>query len=274
MVATPIGNLEDITLRAIRILKEANFILCEDKRVTSRLLNKYQIKSKLIAFHKFNESKLIEDILSLLSAGKNIAMVSDAGTPLISDPGSSLVSKLYEKNVNVIPVPGPSSLTTALSICPFKTDEFLFLGFLPDKSSKRKEIISSLSKRSKLVVLFIAPHDLSKYLKEINEFYPSLVISYVRELTKIYEESWVGNIKELLNISEKKKIKGEIVLFLHFGEQSKKIENNHSNNIQIISQMKDYIAKGYSLKETSKYFSQEFNLSSKKLYDMYIKREG
>ena len=136
VVATPIGNLEDITLRALRVLKEVDYILCEDKRITSKLLNKYAIKSTLIKYHKFNEQKESENILSLLNSGKKIALVSDAGTPLISDPGESLIYEALKNRIKVSPIPGPSSLTSALSLCPFASLEFLFIGFLPHKKSK------------------------------------------------------------------------------------------------------------------------------------------
>ena len=207
IVATPIGNLEDITLRALRILKEVDFILCEDKRITVRLLNKYQIKTKLISFHKFNEQKSTDYIFSLLTSGKNIALVSDAGTPLISDPGTAIVSYARENNVKVISIPGPSALISALSVSPLRIDEFLFLGFLPSKKNKRLKVIFSLSTRSKNIILFVAPHDFKKYIKEICDIYPDIEIFYARELTKIHEEVWYGNIKNLTESLNKKKLK-------------------------------------------------------------------
>ena len=219
VVATPIGNLEDITLRALRILKEVNYILCEDKRITTRLLAKYEIKTKLISFHKFNEIKIIDDILSMLDSGKNIALVSDAGTPLISDPGCQLISSAINNKITTVPIPGPSALSTFLSIFPLRLKEFLFLGFLPHKKSKRRKILELLKSRTETAILFIGPHDFSKYLKEIHELYPDVEIFYARELTKIYEEHWFGNVKELLNIIENKNIKGEITLCLRFDSQ-------------------------------------------------------
>ena len=267
VVATPIGNLEDITLRAIKILKEADYVLCEDKRITSRLLNKYEIKTKLIGFHKFNENRILDNVLSLLTFGKNVALVSDAGTPLVSDPGSVLVSAARKNYINIVCIPGPSSLSSVLSICPFNFQEFLFLGFLPDDKSKRKKIFVSLSQRSKIVILFIAPHDLNKYLNELYDFYPEIEIFYAREVTKIYEESWVGKITELLKLSEEKKLKGEIVLVLNFGSTS--LNNSVSDN-EIIDLTKSYVKKGYSLKEASKAVAKEFNLSSKKPYNLYL----
>ena len=214
VVATPIGNLEDITLRAIRILKEADFILCEDKRQTVKLLNKYEIKSKLISFHKFNEEKIQNEVLSLLNSGKSLALVSDAGTPLISDPGSKLVLACHENKIKVISIPGSSSLTGALSVSGLDLKEFLFVGFLPGKKSKRKRLIASFNERSKNVVLFVGPHDFKKYINEIYEIFSDINVFYGRELTKIHEESWFGNIKELISNLNEFKAKGEIIFCL------------------------------------------------------------
>lgn len=271
IVATPIGNLEDITLRALRILKEVDLILCEDKRVTIKLLNKYKIKTKLISFHKFNESKLLSEVIGSLKSGKSIALVSDAGTPLISDPGSSLVKTVIENNIKVISIPGPSSLTAAISLCPFNIKEFLYIGFLPDEKSKRIKTISKLHDRINNVLLFIAPHDLNKYLNEICDVYPHANVFFVRELTKIYEESWSGKIKDLILITKEKKFKGEMVLILNFDSESN--ENNVISDKNLLKDMEDLITLGISLKETSKTLSAKHNLSSKYLYDLYVKNK-
>ena len=269
IVATPIGNLEDITIRAIRILNKVDFILCEDKRVTIKLLNKHKIVTKLISFHKFNENKLLDEIILKLKSGKNIALVSDAGTPVISDPGVFLVRSATENNIKVISVPGPSSLTAALSICPYMTDEFLYLGFLPDEKGERAKIISKLRERSKTVLLFIAPHDLSKYLNEIYNFYPDVDVFYTREITKMFEDSWCGKIKDLLSIE--KKIKGEIVLILNFDVEVRKDDSLNEENV--LKEMKNFIQAGRSLKDASKELSKEYNVSSKHLYNLYIKNK-
>lgn len=270
VVATPIGNLEDITLRALRILKEVDYILCEDKRVTVKLLNKYNIKSKLISFHKFNEIKTIIEIICLLKDGNNIALVSDAGTPLISDPGRELISALKKENIKIIPIPGACSLTTALSVLPMAFNEFLFLGFLPPEKNKRHKILSSIKRRAKNIILFIAPHDLKKYLNEIFNLYPDVSLSYARELTKIYEEIWHGKIKDLVGVCHGKPLKGEIILGINFDNEDK---NTSLSNEEIIKIMKDHIEKGFSLKDASKQIGKEFTISSNKLYDLYIKNK-
>ncbi len=270
VVCTPIGNLEDMTLRSIRTLKEADFILCEDKRVTQKLLNRYEIKTKLISFHRHNERDEVKNIISSLKTGKNIALVSDAGSPLISDPGCDLISAAYKNGIKVISIPGASALISALSICPIKFTEFTFLGFLPDKASKRNDLISSLGKNYSVVILYIAPHDLKKYIKEIYDQYPTINIFHTRELTKIYEESWYGKIKDFLGLIEKRELKGEMVLVLDF-QEIKSNKTRKSDN-EIIGEMKNYISKGASLKEVSKLCAKEYDLSKKDLYNMYIKK--
>ena len=270
VAATPIGNLEDITLRAIRILKEVDFVLCEDKRVTQKLLNKYEIKTKLISFHKYNEKKESEKILVYLEAGKNIALVSDAGSPLISDPGTELISKAYENNIKVISIPGASALISALSVCPIKFNKFTFLGFLPDTISKRSNLIFSLAKNCSIAVLYVAPHDIKKYAKEIYNQCPEINIFYARELTKIYEESWHGKIKDFVDLLEKKELKGEIVLVLDFQkEKAKKISRE-----EIINHLEKSLKEGKSLKEASKNCAKEYDLSSREIYNLYTKNRG
>lgn len=274
VLATPIGNLEDITLRALKTLKEVDFIFCEDKRVTIKLLNKYEIKSQLIPFHKFNESSQANLILSYLQTGKNIAIVSDAGTPLISDPGSTLISFLTENKVEIVPIPGPSALVTALSACPFPMDNFLFIGFLPSSKSQREKLITSLSSRAQNVIIYVAPHDFHKYVKEIHAIYPDIKVFYGREITKLYEEFWSGSIKELVEDLEVKKIKGEIVLCLHFDKAANHSADNEPTKEELIDSMKKLREDGYSLKEASKILSKKFDLPSKSLYDMYLVKLG
>ena len=244
-------------------------ILCEDKRITIRLLNKYSIKTKLVSFHEHNEKERSKDIISHLKLGKNIALVSDAGSPLISDPGSDLISAAYQNNIKVISIPGPSAVISAVSICPIKFNSFTFIGFLPNKTSKRNELISLLAKNYSVVILYIAPHDFKKYIKEIYSLYPEINIFYARELTKIYEECWYGKIKDLLDLLENKELKGEIVLVLDF--QGHKNKNNITEK-EILDKMRKNIDNGKSLKETSKILGKEYNLSSNGLYALYLKK--
>ena len=273
IVATPIGNLEDMSYRAIRTLKEVDIVLCEDKRITVKLFHRYGISTKLVSYHKFNEAKRIDFILSVLKSSQSVALVSDAGTPLISDPGRRLVSILMKENIKIIPVPGPSSVVSALSVCPFNEGNFFFSGYLPDEKRKREMFLKSLKNLDCTVVSFIPPHDLKKYLTEINKFYPAIELFYAREITKYYEEYWSGTVEELINNLQKKNIRGEIVLCLNFN--SYKSNKTHAKpvfgNEDIFVYVKKYIDKGYSLKQATKAASEELNISGNELYNAYIK---
>lgn len=219
IIATPIGNLEDITLRALRILKEVDTILCEDTRMTQKLLQKYDIKIPTLSYHSHSGLAKVEKIFELLEAGKNLALVSDAGTPTISDPGVLLVSQVKEKfgdTVAIIPIPGPSAVIAALSASGLPSSDFLFLGFLPHKKGREtlfKEI--ALSKRT--VVFYESPHRILKTLESLKKHLGderSVVIA--RELTKIYEEMVTGTAEELLLYFEKNKdkVKGEFAVMV------------------------------------------------------------
>ena len=267
IISTPIGNLEDITYRAIRILKEVDSILCEDKRVTIKLLNKYDINTKMIPYHKFNESESVNKILELIKEGKNIALVSDAGTPILSDPGSIIVKECLKNQIKVIPIPGPSAITASLSVSGFNINDFLFIGFLPDKKNERIKLLSELKNRSNYVVIFMAPHDLNKYTNEIAEIYPDIEVFYIREITKMFENSYKGPIKDFKKYIETSTVKGEMVLILDFSNL--KVERT---NINFNNEIEKQVKNGLSLKEASKLISKEHNVSSKMIYDAYIKK--
>jgi len=273
IVATPIGNLEDITFRAVKTLKEVDVVLCEDKRVTAKLFSRYGINTKLLSCHKFNEAKRIDFVLSVLESSKNIALVTDAGTPLISDPGLRIVSLLREKDIKIIPIPGPSSVISALSVCPFNKGAFFFSGYLPEEKSKRESLFKSLNNFNCTVVFFIPPHDFKKYLIEINNFYSDVELFYAREITKYYEECWNGSVGELIDNLEKKNVKGEIVLCLNFNDYKSKSLDKKNLSVQkdVFIFVKKYINKGYSLKQATKAASKELNISSNELYNAYVK---
>lgn len=268
IVATPIGNLEDITLRAIRTLKEVDLILCEDKRTTIKLLNRHSIKTRLYSYHKFNERSTTDEIIKRLKSGENIALVSDAGTPLISDPGLELIKHTREENIKIIPIPGASAVISAVSISEKIKNEFLFLGFLSNDRSKRIETLKSLEERAKSAVLYVAPHDIKKYLTEIAEIYPDIEVFIAREITKLHEEYISGKIKEVLNKATEKELKGEIVLGLIFNPKEDK---NRLSDEDVIKLTKELIKNGHSLKEASKIVSEENNLSKNKIYNLLVK---
>jgi len=220
VVGTPIGNLEDITLRAIRVLKEADCILCEDTRVTKRLLERYEIKNKkLTAYNERKSGININKVIKLLEEGKNLALVSDAGMPGISDPGSSLLSSLRENfspdELSIVSVPGGSALLSALSISGFRASDFLFLGFLPHKKG-RETLFKEIAKTRRTVVLYESPHRIMKTLESLKKRIPERKIAIARELTKIHEQFISGKAEELLTFfnKNKEKIRGEFVVIV------------------------------------------------------------
>jgi len=200
IVATPIGNLEDITLRAIRVLGEVDAILCEDTRVTSKLLAKYKIQKTLISYHSHSKLAKVEKVFELLEDGKDMALVSDAGTPCISDPGVMLVAQVREHfgdEIKIIPIPGPSAVISALSASGLPSSEFLFLGFLPHKKG-RETLFKEIAVSERTVAFYESPHRILKALESLQKFAPEKKIVIARELTKIYEEFISGTATELL----------------------------------------------------------------------------
>jgi len=214
IVSTPIGNLKDISLRALEILKEVDLILCEDTRTTKKLLNHYEIKTLTLSYHQHSELKKVEDIIQLLSEGKNLALVSDAGTPGISDPGNKLIELAIRKlgnNVKIVPVPGASAVTVAASVAGFPMDKFVFLGFPPVKKKRRKffeEVVGSKYP----VIFYESPHRIIKSLTELDVINNQLLIVVCRELTKKFETIYRGTIEEVLEKLRKEKIRGEFVV--------------------------------------------------------------
>jgi len=211
VVSTPIGNLEDITLRALRILKECDFILCEDTRRSKILLRHYGIDKPLISFYEGNEEKRIPEVMKLLKEGKKVALISDAGTPLISDPGYKLVRRCREEGIRVYPVPGPSAVISALSVSGLGTDKFMFLGFPPKKKGKRLKLLESLKDWDGTVIFYVSPHNVRMFLDEIYETLGDRPVCVCREMTKKFEEYIFGRLSD---VKEKVKEKGEIVLVL------------------------------------------------------------
>jgi 16S rRNA (cytidine1402-2'-O)-methyltransferase len=219
VIATPIGNLEDISLRALRILKEVDLILCEDTRVTKKLLDRYQIKKPLLSYHQHSKLQKIDYIISLLKEGKNLALVSDSGTPGVSDPGNKLVNEVVNwlgDRVKIVPIPGPSALTCAASISGFSMDRFLFLGFLP-KKKKRKEILKEILKSKYPVIFYESPYRILKTLQELKGIMndkqrAASNIVVARELTKKFETIYRGKIDKVIEELEKTPTKGEFVV--------------------------------------------------------------
>ena len=265
LVSTPIGNLGDITLRAIEVLKKSNYILCEDTRVSKILLNKYDIRSKLISNHKFNETKNLNKIVDLLKSGETISLISDAGTPSISDPGSILVNECVKNNIKIIPIPGASAVATALSISGF-SEKFFFYGFLPDK---KQALINDLKKFSKLdgsFVFFISPKKINRVIPELKNNFSGRKIVFCREISKIYEEYIRKDIDDLELF--KKTPKGELTVVISEKKNDKNSSQELSESDKILI---NKMIKRLSVKEITDLISQNKIISKKKIYNYCLK---
>jgi len=225
VVATPIGNLEDITYRAIKVLSKVSFIAAEDTRWTKKLLNHYQIKARLISYHEHNEEKRAEELVNLLLKGEDIALVSNAGTPGISDPGYRLVQRAAETDIEVIPIPGASAVIAALSVSGLPTDSFFFSGFLPRKKGKRERRLKELKDLASTLIFYEAPHRIERTLAEMEEILGDREMVLARELTKLHEEVIRGRISSIKEKLAGKKVRGEITLIIR---GAKKEENSSS----------------------------------------------
>ena len=220
LVATPIGNLEDITLRAIRILKEADIVVAEDTRQTLKLLNHLKISKPMMSYHRHSNDGRLEEIIDKVKQGNNIALVSDAGTPVISDPGEDIVKRAIEENIEIIPIPGPCALIAALISSGIDAKEFTFLGFLPLNKKSRKDKLNEIKLANKTTILYEAPHKLKETLKDLEEITKNRKIVLARELTKIHEEYISGTVKELLEKIDEPK--GEFVIVIDKSNEEKK----------------------------------------------------
>jgi 16S rRNA (cytidine1402-2'-O)-methyltransferase len=220
IVATPIGNLEDITLRAIRILKEVDLIAAEDTRRTKKMLNAYEIKTSLISLHEHNEKERSALIISKIISGSNVAYVSDAGTPCISDPGYYLVDSARREKINVVPIPGPSAVVTALSASGFPADNFLFCGFLPAKDNKRRQFLESLKNEEKTIVFYESPVRFRATIQAIYDILGDRDVVVAREMTKKFEEIKKGRIYDFIGMENSGNVKGEFTIVIK-GEEKK-----------------------------------------------------
>ncbi len=214
IVATPIGNLEDITFRAIRILKEVDYIFAEDTRVTKKLLDHYEIKNTVYRYDEHTKQHQIANIINLLKEEKNIALVTDAGTPCISDPGYELVDEAHKENIKVVAIPGASALTSAISISGVNTRRFAFEGFLPKKKGRQTLFKELADEKERAIIIYESPFRIEKTLKDIESYMGEREVVIIREITKIYEEVLRGTTKNLIEKLEKNPIKGEIVLII------------------------------------------------------------
>ncbi len=267
IVATPIGNLEDITLRAIRILKEVDLIAAEDTRNTLKLLNHFEISKSLISYHRHNEDVKSDVLIEKLMEGKNIALVSDAGTPGICDPGEEIIKKCIELEINIVPIPGACAMINSLICSGIDTKEFAFLGFLPLNKKLRKNKLEEIEKSNKTLIIYEAPHKLETTLRDLKQILnQDRKIVLAREITKIHEEFIRGNIDDL--IEKTQGIKGEIVLIIE--GNSNLVEENELNNLSIEDHYKFYESQGFSKKEIIKKVAKDRNLNKNEVYQKFI----
>ena len=265
LIPTPIGNLGDITLRAIEILKKSDFILCEDTRVSKKLLEKFQIRVSLISNHKFNETKNLSKIINILNDNKIVSMISDAGTPGISDPGAILISECVKQNINVTPLPGSSAVTTAVSASGF-SGKFLFYGFFPEKEKMIIEELEKLSNLNFCLVFFVSPKKINKMIPHLNTYFKERKILICREISKYYEEYLrfdLGNLKLF-----KTEPKGELTIVISEIQSKKntsqKISESDKKNIKTMLNK-------LSTKEITNIISQSSNISKKEIYEYCVK---
>ena len=265
LVSTPLGNLKDITLRAIEILNQSEYILCEDTRVSKKLLDKYDIKSKLISNHKFNEKKNLKKIIEILKSGKKLSLICDAGTPSISDPGSILVKECINNHIKVFPIPGPTAVASSVSISGF-SDKFFFYGFLPEKKNQLSNELKRLSKFNDTLVFFVSPRKINKIIPEIKKNFSGRKIVFCREISKLYEEYIRKNVDELELF--KNELKGELTVVISQKLVNKKNSQNLSESDMTI--IKKMINK-FSVKEITDIISQNKNIPKKEIYNFCLK---
>ena len=265
LIPTPIGNLGDITLRAIELLKNSDFILCEDTRVSKKLLDKFNIKTRLISNHKFNEVKNLPKIIKLLKENKIISIISDAGTPSISDPGAVLINECLRKNIDIIPLPGPSAVTTAVAASGFD-EKYLFYGFFPEKEKVIKEELERLSNLNFCLVFFVSPKKINKIIPHLKKYFKKRKILICREISKYYEEFIRSDLDELQTFKDEPK--GEITIVISEKKFEKKtsqtLSESDKRNIEVMINK-------LSTKEITDIISQGSGVSKKEIYNYCLK---
>ena len=263
IVSTPIGNLDDITLRAINVIKNSDLILCEDTRRSIKLLNHLNIKKKLISFHKFNERKKISSIIEYIKQGKILSLISDAGTPLISDPGRSLINECIKEKIVVTPIPGASSVISAISVSGF-SDQFIFYGFLPKKNNELEKVLKSLSKINYSQVFFAPSNKLNFYIQNFKKYYSDRKLLIAKEITKLHEAFFRDNVNNFKLF--KTPLKGELTIVISEKNNKDKIFNEK----EIMQKAKKYL-KSLSVKDTVEIIFKREKINKKKIYELCLK---
>lgn len=267
IVATPIGNLEDITLRAIRVLENVDLIAAEDTRHTLKLLNHLNISKPMISYHRHNEEIRVDGLIKELKEGKNVAVVSDAGTPGICDPGEIIIKKCIDENIIVVPIPGACAMINALIVSGIDTEEFIFLGFLPLNKKNRRNKLEEIRKSNKTIILYEAPHKLKNTLNDLKNILEKRKIVIAREITKIHEEYIRGTVEEILNIAGN--LKGEMIIIIEKNKNN--TEENHFNKLTLEEHFDYYKNKGLDKKEIIKKIAKDRNVSKNDIYKYFIK---
>ena len=265
LVSTPIGNMDDITLRALNILKKSDTILCEDTRRSGKLLSHYQIKSKLLPYHKFNEKKITSKVIDIIKQKKIVSLISDAGTPTISDPGTILINKCIEENLNIHPIPGSSAVTSAFSVSGF-SDQYLFYGFLTKKENQLENALKNLSNLKYSIVFFVPASKINFYIPKFKKYFFGRKIVIAKEMTKIHEEFIRSKVETLTNLTEP--LKGELTVVLSEMIEERKIKKEMDESVKI--EIKKMLKK-YSLKNVVDFMSKKENLQKKMIYNYCLK---
>ena len=261
IVSTPIGNLSDITLRALEVLKQSDYVLCEDTRISKNLLDRYEIKSKLISNHKFNEKKNLPKIIDILKSDSIVSLISDAGTPSVSDPGAILINECLLNKIDVFPIPGSSAVSTAVSISGF-SEKYFFYGFFPEKKNKLKEDFEKLSNLDSCIIFFISPRKFNKFIEDIKHYFSGRKILICREMTKFYEEYIRTDVDELKPFESDPK--GELTIVISEKEQEK------NSSITLKKSDKENIKKmieKMSIKDITDLICQNSNVPKKEIYN-------
>ncbi len=269
IVATPIGNLEDITIRALNILKEVDLIAAEDTRHTLKLLNHYEITKPLISYHRHNEETKKEVLIKKLKNGENIALVSDAGTPGICDPGAEVIKEAIAKNIEIIPIPGACALVNALICSGIDTSEFIFLGFLPLNKKLRKTKLEEIEKSTKTMIIYEAPHKLNSTLEDLKDILEDRQIVIAREITKIHEEFMRGTVEELINNVDN--LKGEFVIIIE-GSSCQINDENKLSELSLKEHYKYYERQGLEKKDIIKKIAKDRNVSKNEIYMKFLEK--
>ena len=270
IVGTPIGNLRDISLRALNILKNVNLIACEDTRQTKKIMTKYEFSNNLTSFNKHNSLKKIPKIIDILKSEKSVALVSDAGLPSICDPGENLINESRANGINIICVPGPCAAITALVSSGFPASKFIFEGFLPKKKGERKKILHEINMYEKTTILFESPQRLKRLLLELKEcFGGEREIQVFRELTKKFEEHIGKDIDEVIDFFNDKEVLGELTIVIK-GKDKKKLKTSF-DEIALKRELYNLIDAGLTLSEASKYLAKKYDLKKGLIYSMYNK---